>query len=248
MPNRNYLVFEAVGPGVDGSHSDPLSDINYVVRADEDTETGGKASHKPGRHSERHSHSILGWAQTNYSFDKKRGYPSTLGPTSRKDGTGVDGDPLHKHGHSFFCHHRKSRHLNPSLKPVDATKHEDGTRKSVDERMQAARHPVGAATGLRVRFWLESRVKEAEGRQFSRSVVRCTAMCMQLTARHSYEVVVPNLELKEREVAKPTANGVAATSNGHVPVAAPHTQSNGQVVAHEFMDVNAPSTEVAVRA
>lgn len=37
-----------------------------------------------------------------------------------------------------------------------------------NERMEEARQPENAATGLRVRYWLESRVKEAEGRQFSR--------------------------------------------------------------------------------
>lgn len=99
MPNRNYLLWEAVGPGLEGSTANPLSPTQYVVHADEDVETGGKASHKPGRPTERRQHALLDWSREHYAFDKKRGYPSTLGPTSAKNGTGADGKPLHEHKH-----------------------------------------------------------------------------------------------------------------------------------------------------
>ena len=43
-------------------------------------------------------HRRIQWAEKNYLFEKRKGFPSTLGPTSKSDGTGYSEPPLHKHG------------------------------------------------------------------------------------------------------------------------------------------------------
>lgn len=103
-------------------------------------------------------HRRIQWAEKNYLFEKRKGFPSTLGPTSKSDGTGYSEPPLHKHGHGMFCHHRGKKGktvavldpANNAQTPVDAD--------------DVGEEPIN---GLRMRMWLESRVKEKEGRQFA---------------------------------------------------------------------------------
>lgn len=106
--------------------------------------------HLPGHdHHHRHKDDAkdLDWHRYFYAFDRKKGYPSTLGPSSKPNGLGTDGKPVHQHKHGLFCHHKNSKLLHrqgPQL--------QTGT---IDDRGNASTDP---ASGLRVRMWLESRV------------------------------------------------------------------------------------------
>jgi hypothetical protein len=146
MPNRNWCYFEEVGP------RDVLQD--HEPSAD----NLARHSSHPAGHKE---HTHFNWSRLNYPFDRSKGYPSTLGPTSNEKGLGLDGQPLHKHHHGPFCHHRASRLLHMG--------HHDKKREPEVATLDGR-------SGLRLRVWLESRRKEAEGRQFA-----------------SYEVVVPDI-------------------------------------------------------
>lgn len=155
MPNRNWCYFEEVGArGGIGSQA------HNVMRSDDRDRPHHKHGHQTTA-KEEHQH--LSWARSYYPFDRRKGYPSTLGPTSAQNGTGVDGPPLHKHHHGPFCHHRRSRWLHRGNHETS-----DGEPPPVPD--------FAERSGLRLRMWLESRQKEEEGRQFA-----------------SYEVVVPDL-------------------------------------------------------
>lgn len=157
MPNRNWCYFEEVGAmgGMGGSQ------VQNVMRSDDqDKPHQHKHSHQT---SAKEEHEHLSWARHYYPFDRKKGYPSTLGPTSAQNGTGIDGAPLHKHHHGPFCHHRRSKWLHRGKQTTD-----DGQPPPAPDSANRS--------GLRLRMWLESRQKEEDGRQFA-----------------SYEVVVPDL-------------------------------------------------------
>lgn len=165
MPNRNWCYFEEVGAkgGMGGST------VKHVFAKSADDATDAQHRRHLRRPSDQQDHPHLSWARSYYPFDKNKGYPSTLGPTSSPSGTGVAGEPLHKHHHGPFCHHRASKRLHrrepdKETKPVNESEEEEQASVQ-DER-----------SGLRLRLWLESRRKEKDGRQFA-----------------SYEVVVPDL-------------------------------------------------------
>jgi hypothetical protein len=165
MPNRNWCYFEEVGAmsAMGGSQ------VHNVMRSDD---RDRPHSHKDGHQvtgKEENQH--LRWARNHYAFDRKKGYPSTLGPTSAQNGTGVEGAPLHKHHHGPFCHHRASKWLHRSKYDKEKNGKEQNGQPSAPESTERS--------GLRLRMWLESRRKEEEGRQFA-----------------SYEVVVPDLARK----------------------------------------------------
>jgi hypothetical protein len=127
-------------------------------------------------------HRHLSWARDHYTFDRKKGYPSTLGPTSSQSGTGLGGEPLHKHHHGPFCHHRKSKALELGVKNMEPNKEKQG-KETENKEEPAAK--VDERSGLRLRLWLESRRKEEEGRQFA-----------------SYEIVVPDLKVQAKNGTK----------------------------------------------
>jgi hypothetical protein len=138
---------------------------------------GEKKDHRhPHLHRGRHEAKDLSWHREHYAFDRKKGYPSTLGPVSNPDGTGVCLDKkVHEHHHGFFCHHKNS-------KIIQKKGTEDGEEGDNKNKMQngavaeKGNESHGKASGLRIRMWLESRNKEEKGRQFA-----------------SYECVVPDL-------------------------------------------------------
>jgi hypothetical protein len=175
MPNRNWCYFEEVG-GSEG--------ITGESQVTEDSLHGGRDVPQVQPHQHHHllsrhghqtqDHRHLLWARIHYPFDRSKGYPSTLGPTSSPSGTGISGEPLHKHHHGPFCHHRASKHLHLG----HHTNRSDKTKQSSNEttERQDTTSIPDERKGLRVRLWLESRQKEEQGRQFA-----------------SYEVVVPDL-------------------------------------------------------
>lgn len=155
-------------------------------RASEDGNGNGNAANGHHHHLHRpHLHKKtdrdLDWHREHYAFDRKKGYPSTLGPVSNPDGTGVCLDQtVHKHHHGFFCHHKNSKHLH---RGGDADKEggqgEEGNNQNQMQDGDIAdkgNESKSTASGLRIRMWLESRRKEEKGRQFA-----------------SYEIVVPDL-------------------------------------------------------
>jgi hypothetical protein len=166
MPNRNWCYFEEIGAkGGSGG-----SEVHNSLRKSDDQSAPHRHFHR-GLDDKDHQH--LEWVRNHYAFDRKKGYPSTLGPTSSPSGSGFSGEPLHKHHHGPFCHHRKSKFLNigSSMNPVKSENASNGIGQ------EASSEPASAErSGLRLRLWLESRQKEEKGRQFS-----------------SYEVVVPDL-------------------------------------------------------
>jgi|SRR5579862_4569245 len=147
MPNRNWCYFEEVGAmgGMGGSQ------VQNVMRSDDTDKPHHHRNGKQPTAKEEHRH--LSWARNYYPFDRQKGYPSTLGPTSSQDGTGIEGKPLHKHHHGPFCHHRRSKWLHRG-------------EHATDDKPPPAPESV-ERSGLRVRMWLESRRKEEKGRQFA---------------------------------------------------------------------------------
>src|SRR6202035_2538978 len=105
MPNRNWCYFEEIGAqGGNGG-----SEQHNSLRKSDDPPAAHRHFHR-GEDDKDHRH--LEWVRNHYAFDRKKGYPSTLGPTSSPSGSGVSGEPLHKHHHGPFCHHRKSKFFN----------------------------------------------------------------------------------------------------------------------------------------
>jgi len=148
MPNRNWCYFEEVGGK--GSKINPAPPVIPAVNGQGD---GQSSIGKFDRNLHEHDHQHLKWARSHYCFDREKGYPSTLGPTSNPNGTGIAGDPLHKHHHGLFCHHRRSKWLH---RGHEHNKEENDMAPDLQDR-----------SGLRLRLWLESRRKEEEGRQFA---------------------------------------------------------------------------------
>jgi PhoD related phosphatase len=148
MPNRNWCYFEEVGGK--GSKINPPPTGTPTINGQED---GRSSSGEFDREIHEHDHEHLRWARSHYCFDRKKGYPSTLGPTSNPDGTGIAGDPMHEHRHGLFCHHRKSKWMH---RGHDHNRSENEMKPELQDR-----------SGLRLRIWLESRRKEEEGRQFA---------------------------------------------------------------------------------
>jgi len=177
MPNRNWSFFEEVG-GKGGFGGQDQA--QYHVEDDGSESSTGSIPNisKPQEVKQDHRH--LSWTKDNYLFDKKRGYPSTLGPTSNPDGTGLAGQPLHTHRHGIFCHHRKGRQALTSFNPAGDPSGSGKKKEKIQEELQKLDNmPDNGHGGLRVRMWLESRKKEKAGRQFA-----------------SYEMVIPPLVIK----------------------------------------------------
>ena len=146
MPNRNWCYFEEVGAG--GSM--------------------GNSTAPAQRLQTKHVHQ-LSWFRNNDAFDRKNGYPSTLGPTSSSKGLGDSGKPIHEHHHGIFCHHRASKHLHRHGLGKHA-KESDHDDHNVQDELR---------NGLLLRIWLESREKDVhDGRHMA-----------------SYEVVTPDLQM-----------------------------------------------------
>ncbi|KAK4697921.1 hypothetical protein P7C70_g8134, partial [Phenoliferia sp. Uapishka_3] len=158
-PNRNWCYFELLG-GNGGSGGQGQDGTAYVVK----DENQAKVEEKQWFHGPKRDEGVLHFARSYYAFDTKNGYPTTLGPTSAPNGLGSGGKPQHKHHHGPFCHHKKSKVFHKEILDVETKIHEKD-------------HPeVEDSTGLKIRIWLESRKKEAAGRQFS-----------------SYELIIPGL-------------------------------------------------------
>lgn len=183
MPNRNWTYFEEVGNAQQGGYGGMDPSTRNVYRGSEDANananTGqGVNSTQPngsGRDTGSHMHPHLrstsrgsgssaetvrnlSWHQENYAFDRKKGYPSTLGPTSAPNGKGVVGKPNHEHSHGLFCHHRNSKFLH---------RQKDGAQMQTGVVADNGNESAGATSGLRIRMWLESRRKEEQGRAFA---------------------------------------------------------------------------------
>lgn len=163
MPNRNWCYVEEVG--AQGSLGD--SQVPAQTLRSQPSSASSSSGVSQGTPEHEHHTRLTGelhdWYKSNYTFDKKRGYPSTLGPVSSPEGLGQASTPLHRHRHGPFCHHRKSKNL-------DTEKLKDDTKANTQE------DPDGEIgdNGLRIRLWLESRRKEEAGRQVRslRSVLR----------------------------------------------------------------------------
>ena len=178
MPNRNWCYWEEVG-GLGGTGGSKVQNVVNPDNEDQQHHHFARLRGLPQNKDHRH----LSWARDHYAFDRKKGYPSTLGPTSAQNGTGIGGDPLHKHHHGPFCHHRKSKALELGVKNMEPDKEGEETNK---EEESAGRAPKAEErSGLRLRLWLESRQKEEEGRQFA-----------------SYEIVVPDLAVQGKKRTK----------------------------------------------
>lgn len=181
---RTY--FEEVGeaPGSYGGMDESTRNV-YQNRASEDQNGHDHHHHVPHLHHKKGDRD-LSWHREHYAFDRKKGYPSTLGPVSNPDGTGVCLDKtVHKHHHGFFCHHKNSKalHRGTTAKSGQTDKEGgQGEEGNNDNQMQGegiadkGNESRSEASGLRIRMWLESRRKEEKGRQFA-----------------SYECVVPDL-------------------------------------------------------
>lgn len=197
MPNRNWTYFEEVGGQTAGGYGGQDESTRNVYRGSEDR--NGHAvdaehhhhPHLPG-HDKRHKDTLrdLNWHRENYAFDKKTGYPSTLGPTSSPAGKGISGKPMHEHSHGIFCHHRRSKLIHKKGKQLQSGKVDDTGNESAETQ-----------SGLRVRMWLESRRREDKGRQFA-----------------SYETVIPNLTSLNRQPSPPEAGQTSATAPVTEPV------------------------------
>lgn len=173
MPNRNWLEFSEVSGTAEGNEgaAPPISELQAGGRTD-------KYHGKPDGYSQRLAQSFH-WHKHNYAFDKKSGYPSTLGPVSNPDGTGiVDNKKVHEHHHGPFCHHKNSKSLHRSHKKVegDTTNKSEAANAEPASVVQNGKPGAADESGVRIRMWLESRKKEPQGRQFA-----------------SYQCVVPNL-------------------------------------------------------
>lgn len=156
----------------------------YANRDNQDGNANGHEHHHIHRpHLHTKSDKDLDWHRQHYAFDRKKGYPSTLGPVSNPDGTGVCLDQkVHKHSHGFFCHHKNSKHLHRGNHNDASKEGGQGEEGNNQNQMQGSdiadqgNESKSEASGLRIRMWLESRRKEEKGRQFA-----------------SYEIVVPDL-------------------------------------------------------
>lgn len=155
----NWTYFEEVGGDTPGGYAGADKSTRNVLRGSEDRnghvhaddETSGHHHpHLPGRSKNGDKDTLrdLNWHRENYAFDKKKGYPSTLGPTSSPTGTGVAGKPVHEHSHGIFCHHRRSKLIHKKGKQLQTGKVEDKGNESAEQ-----------VSGLRIRMWLESRVR-----------------------------------------------------------------------------------------
>lgn len=180
---RTY--FEEVGETA-GSYGgmDESTRNEHHLRASEDGNCHANGHHhhlhRPHLHSK--GDKDLDWHREHYAFDKRKGYPSTLGPVSNPDGTGVCADQkVHKHHHGFFCHHKNSKKIHRAGQ--SDKEGGQGAEGNNDNQMQGGdvadkgNESKSTASGLRIRMWLESRRKEEKGRQFA-----------------SYEIVVPDLQ------------------------------------------------------
>jgi len=175
MPNRNWMMWNEIG----AKSSSGGQDTAYEFHDREDTD---EINHPPRDRAERSSthsraslpedlkdHRHIKWHSEHYLFDKKKGYPSTLGPTSKSNGTGYSEPPLHQHGHGIFCRHKGKK--SKTVSELDPAKRQE---MKVDDMGDV---PVDEPVpGLRMRIWLESRDLEPAGRQFA-----------------SYEIMVPGL-------------------------------------------------------
>ncbi|KAL8292292.1 hypothetical protein RQP46_001758 [Phenoliferia psychrophenolica] len=155
MPNRNWMYWEMTG-GEGGSGGQGQGGTRYTVKDDEGEKSGEhseKKKHHHIFHGKERDIGVLNFSRSFYAFDTKKGYPSTLGPTSAPDGTGSNGKPTHEHHHGPFCHHKKSKAFQKE--------------ELVVEGKLAEGDVPNETAGLKVRVWLESRKKEVQGRQFS---------------------------------------------------------------------------------
>lgn len=187
MPNRNWTYFEEVGNAEQGGYGGMDSSTRNIYRGSEDNNNNNNheksantgqgvnntqpAAGNSGRDDSKHKHPHLRstsqssnetvrnltWHQENYAFDRKAGYPSTLGPTSAPNGTGVVGKPNHEHSHGLFCHHRNSKFLHAK----------QGAQLQVGVVADNGNESDEPTSGLRIRMWLESRRKEEQGRAFA---------------------------------------------------------------------------------
>lgn len=170
---RNWTYFEEVGNAQEGGYGGMDESTRNVYRGSEDNANTGEGvnnTQPSGRDTEKHHHPHLrstsrasqetlrnlSWHQDNYAFDRKTGYPSTLGPTSAPNGTGVVQKPNHEHSHGLFCHHRNSKLL-----------HKQGAQLQTGVVADNGNESTSETSGLRIRMWLESRKKEEKGRAFA---------------------------------------------------------------------------------
>ena len=171
---RNWTYFEEVGNAEAGGYGGMDPSTRNVYRGSEDSATAGgegvNDTQPSNRDRDHHLHPHmrststsssqtvrnLSWHQDNYAFDRKTGYPSTLGPVSAPNGTGVVAKPNHEHSHGLFCHHRNSKLIHKKGAQLQGGVVADNGNESVEP-----------TSGLRIRMWLESRRKEEQGRAFA---------------------------------------------------------------------------------